>query len=225
MTTDKRILIADGDVTLQRQLMLHGGFRVTEAGDGGAALARAKRDHFSLIVLEAELPDMDGREVCRAMRRSGVTAPILILTHLDSEADVIWGLDAGADDYIVKPVRFGVLLARFRAQIRVYERSGDAQFVVGPYTFQPANRLLLSGDGDRRIRLAEKETEILKFLSRTGGRTVSRDVLRSEIWGYAPDINTNTLETHTYRLRQKIEPDPKNPSILITERGGYRLAS
>ena len=127
---------------------------------------------------------MDGRELCRLMRRADVKAPIIMLTGADSEADTILGLDSGANDYITKPFRLGVLLARIRAQLRQHERSEDAIFNLGPYSFRPAAKLLLEPDENKKIRLTEKETSILKYLFRAGDAVIGRDELLNEVWGY-----------------------------------------
>ena len=167
---------------------------------------------------------MDGRDVCRLMRRAGVNAPIIMLTGADTEADTILGLDSGANDYVTKPFKLGVLLARIRAQLRQHERSEDAIFAIGPYSFRPAVKIMIDPEnGDRKIRLTEKETAILKYLFRAGENVIGRDVLLNEVWGYNSGVTTHTLETHVYRLRQKIERDPSNAEILVTEPGGYRL--
>ncbi len=146
-----------------------------------------------------------------------------MLTSADSEADTILGLDAGANDYITKPFKIGVLLARLRAQLRQHEQSEDAVFTIGPYTFRPSAKLLLDAGARKKVRLTEKETSILKYLYRAGDRIVGRDALLNEVWGYNAGVTTHTLETHVYRLRQKIERDPARAEILVTEPGGYQL--
>ncbi len=225
--TGKKILLVDDEealrISLSEQLRLHEEFVTTEAETGAAALAAAKSDYFDAILLDVGLPDMDGREVCRLLRRNGVKAPIIMLTGADTDADAILGLDAGANDYVTKPFRLGVLLARLRAQLRQHEQSEDAVFTIGPYTFRPSAKLLLNGENNKKVRLTEKETAILKYLYRSGDKVVSRDILLGEVWGYNAGVTTHTLETHVYRLRQKIEDNPSNAEILVTEPGGYRL--
>ena len=227
MTTGKRILIVEDDTTLLEmlsdQLQLHEEFSTVGVTSAAEALEQAEEDYFDVILLDVGLPDMDGREVCRLMRRNGVTSPIIMLTGADTDADTILGLDAGANDYIVKPFRLGVLLARLRALIRQHERSDDAVFTIRPYTFQPSNKLLINNEDEKKVRLTDKETAILKYLYRSGDKVVSRDVLLDEVWGYNASVTTHTLETHVYRLRQKIEENPSSARILITEPGGYRL--
>ena len=199
-------------------------FEVFEADCGTAAMGRIKDQLYDLIILDVGLPDTDGRELCRLMRKQGVKAPVLMLTGHDSDADTILGLDAGANDYVSKPFKFPVLLARIRAQLRQHEQSEDAVFTLGPYTFKPSMKLLVTED-DKKVRLTEKETNILKFLYRSTDGVVARDTLLHEVWGYNASVTTHTLETHIYRLRQKIEPDPSNARLLVTESGGYRLVS
>lgn len=222
----KNILLVDDDddlrEALSEQLVMTEEFEVFEADSGAVALERVKDSLFDLIVLDVGLPDTDGRELCRLMRKQNVKSPILMLTGHDSDADTILGLDAGANDYVSKPFKFPVLLARIRAQLRQHEQSEDAVFTLGPYTFKPAMKILITQD-DRKIRLTEKETNILKFLYRSTDGVVARDVLLHEVWGYNAGVTTHTLETHIYRLRQKIEPEPSNARLLVTESGGYRL--
>ena len=227
MTAGRKILIVDDDGALRHslaeQLQLHEEFTVGETGKAAEALELAKVHYYDAILLDVGLPDMDGRELCRLMRRNGVRSPILMLTAADGEADTILGLDSGANDYITKPFRLNVLLARLRAQLRQHEQSEDAVFTIGPYTFRPSAKLLAAEGGRKKVRLTEKETAILKYLYRAGDRIIGRDILLNEVWGYNSGVTTHTLETHVYRLRQKIERDPAKAEILITEPGGYRL--
>ncbi|NNE41216.1 MAG: response regulator transcription factor [Marinicaulis sp.] len=224
----KKILLVDDDdllsETLVEQFNLHEEFQIERIPNANDAIARVKEEaHIDLMLLDVGLPDMDGREACRMMRKNGFKSPIIMLTGADSDADTILGLDAGANDYVAKPFKFSVLLARVRAHMRSHEQSEDAVFKVGPYEFRPAVKMLVT-EQDKKIRLTEKETSILKFLYRAGGKPVSRDILLDEVWGYNSGVTTHTLETHVYRLRQKIEPEPSNATILLTESGGYRLA-
>lgn len=227
MTSNRRIMIVDDDSALRHslaeQLQLHEEFMAVEAATAAEALDLAKRQYHDAVILDVGLPDMDGRELCRLMRREGVRSPILMLTAADSEADTVLGLDSGANDYIAKPFRLHVLLARLRAQLRQHEQSDDAIFTIGPYTFRPGTKLLVDETKRKKVRLTEKETAILKYLYRAGARTIGRDVLLNEVWGYNSGVTTHTLETHVYRLRQKIERDPAHAEILITDAGGYRL--
>lgn len=226
MTAQKRILLVDDDQQLRQALaeQLTGDFLPVEAGTGGEGLSIAREGHFDAILLDVGLPDMDGRDVCRQLRAAGVTSPIIMLTGAVGEQDTIAGLDAGANDYVAKPFRLGELMARLRAQLRQHEASEDAEFVIGPYLFQPAHKLLLDAQTRKKTRLTEKEASILRFLYRAGGKPVSRDTLLGEVWGYNAGVNTHTLETHIYRLRQKIERDPTTATLLVTAEGGYRLA-
>jgi DNA-binding response OmpR family regulator len=227
MSAERRILIVDDDAALRHslaeQLQLHEEFLAAQAPTAGEALDMAKTQYFDAILLDVGLPDMDGRELCRLLRRSGVRAPILMLTGADTDADAILGLDSGANDYITKPFRLSVLLARLRAQLRQHEQSEDAVFTIGPYTFRPSAKLLIDATGRKKVRLTEKETAILKYLFRAGDRVIGRETLLGEVWGYNAGVTTHTLETHIYRLRQKIEREPSKAEILVTEPGGYRL--
>src|ERR671922_133436 len=226
MTTARKILIVDDDEdlrdSLREQLALHDEFEITTAATATKGIEEVKGDHHDLVILDVGLPDMDGREACKVLRKVGYKAPIIMLTGNDSDADMILGLDAGANDYVTKPFKFAVLLARIRAQLRQHEQSEDAVFTIGHYTFKPASKLLVDEKGSK-IRLTEKETSILKYLYRAGEKVVTRDVLLHEVWGYNAGVTTHTLETHIYRLRQKIEKDPSNAELLITETGGYKL--
>ena len=224
--TSRTILLVDDDKDLSdaliEQLSLYDEFDLQREETATAGIKAAREGHVDLVVMDVGLPDMDGREAVKLLRKGGVKAPIILLTGHDSDSDEILGLEAGANDYITKPFRFAVLLTRIRTHLRQHEQSEDATFGIGPYTFKPASKMLVDEEGGK-IRLTEKETAILKYLYRTGERTITRDVLLSEVWGYNSGVTTHTLETHIYRLRQKIEKDPSHAAILVTEAGGYKL--
>jgi DNA-binding response OmpR family regulator len=226
MTTTRTILVVDDDKdlaqSLAEQLTLHEEFQVSTAHTAAEAFAAIKQNHTDLIILDVGLPDMDGREACRLLRKNNYKHPIIMLTAQDSDADTILGLESGANDYITKPFRFAVLLARIRAQLRQHEHSEEAIFTIGDYSFRPAAKVLIDKKGSK-VRLTEKETSILKYLYRAGEKVISRDVLLHEVWGYNAGVTTHTLETHIYRLRQKIERDPSRAELLVTEAGGYKL--
>ncbi|MFQ5984163.1 MAG: response regulator transcription factor [Alphaproteobacteria bacterium] len=227
MTAGKSVLIVEDDPALRQslaeQLQLHEEFSTAEVENGNQALELVKNQRFDLVLIDVGLPDIDGREVCRLMRRTGHKMPIIMLTAAASDADTILGLESGANDYVTKPFRLGVLLARLRAHLRQHEQSEDAVFSIGPYTFHPSAKLLVHDERKQKVRLTEKEAAILKYLYRAGDKVVGRDVLLDEVWGYNAGVATHTLETHIYRLRQKIEDDPSNATMLVTEPGGYRL--
>ena len=229
MAGERPILVIDDDdslrATLVEQLQIESEFSVEQAAsihEAGEKIG-SNGARFDALILDVTLPDGDGRDYCADLRKQGRRMPIIMLTGSDDEADVVRGLDAGANDYVAKPFRIAELLARLRAQMRIFENSEDAVFTIGPYTFRPSAKLLQEAVRNRRIRLTEKEAAILKFLYRAGTRPVPRQVLLNEVWGYNAAVTTHTLETHIYRLRQKIEPDPANACLLVTEGGGYRL--
>ncbi|BAF86088.1 MULTISPECIES: response regulator transcription factor [Azorhizobium] len=221
-----KILVVEDDPELREalieQLALQEEFETVSAGTAQDALEAAKNGAIDLVLMDVGLPDMDGRDAVRQMRKNGFKAPVIMLTGHDTDSDTILGLDAGANDYVTKPFRFAVLLARLRAQMRSHEASEDAVFAIGPYSFRPGAKMLLTDRGSK-IRLTEKETAILRYLYRAGKTPVARETLLQEVWGYNSGVTTHTLETHIYRLRQKIEPDPSNPTLLATQAGGYKL--
>jgi DNA-binding response OmpR family regulator len=225
MPSAKRVLLVDDDQMLRsslaEQLAAEGEFEPVEAGSCAEAREAARTGLFEFMILDVGLPDGDGRKLAREFREEGITCPIVMLTAADSDSDTIEGLQSGANDYIAKPFRFAVLMARLHAHLRSHGQSEDAVYKVGPYTFRPSAKLLIDAKG-KRVRLTEKETNILKFLYRSG-ETVPRDTLLHEVWGYNPAVTTHTLETHIYRLRQKIETSPGQAQLLVTESGGYRL--
>jgi DNA-binding response OmpR family regulator len=227
MTRATTILVIDDDNDLRQALIeqfdLEPGFGGVGAATAAQGFVAAEESKPAAVVLDVSLPDMDGIEACRKLREQGVKAPIILLTGVSrEEQDQVQGLDAGANDYVLKPFKFSVLLARIRAHLRSHEASEDAVYRIGPYEFRPAMRVLIDA-AQKKVRLTDKETSILRYLYRSGEKPVGRDELLREVWGYNANVTTHTLETHIYRLRQKIEPDAQSPKLLITETGGYRL--
>ncbi|MFY7852564.1 MAG: response regulator transcription factor, partial [Brevundimonas sp.] len=167
MPTAKTLLIIDDDDDLREalaeQLALHEEFKTIQASTATEGVRLGREVRADLILLDVDLPDMDGREACRLLRKDGVSTPVIMLTAQDSDSDTVLGLDAGANDYVTKPFRFAVLLARIRAHLRSHEQSEDAVFQIGPYEFRPAAKVLIDTRG-KKIRLTEKETNILKYL-------------------------------------------------------------
>ena len=233
MAVKKRVLLVDDDETLRGELVaqfaLYDEFETVDVGSGTEGLSMAKEQTFDMIILDVDMPDMQGTDVAQLIRTAGISTPIVMLTGNTGEASEILGLNSGANDYVTKPFRFGVLLARLRAHLRTFEQSEDAVFNIGPYSFKPAAKKLTppedpSGKPVRDIRLTEKETNILKYLYRAGGKAVAREELLEEVWGYNSGVTTHTLETHVYRLRQKIELVKGEATLLLTQPGGYSLA-
>ena len=229
MSAERPILIIDDDHDLRSILAEY----LAESREfhpvGVATLSEADESlgsettRFDTVILDVGLPDGDGRDYCAKLRRQGHKMPIIMLTGSSAEMDVVRGLDAGANDYIAKPFRVQELIARIRTQLRGFESSDDAVFAIGPYLFRPATKSLMESGSNRRIHLTAKEVSLLKFLHRAGDRVVDRQELLNEVWGYNTAVTTHTLETHVYRLRQKIERDPTDPCLLVTHRHGYRL--
>jgi len=227
MPNTRKILVVDDDSELREplteQLLLH-EFDAVAAENGCEGVQAVKVGQIDLVVMDVGLPDIDGREVVRILRKNGFTAPIIMLTAHGADSDIVLGLESGANDYVTKPFRFAVLLARVRAQLRLHEASENVIFTIGPYTFRPSTKYLLNPKGGK-IRLTEKETSILRYLYRANQKPVPRETLLQEVWGYNSGVTTHTLETHIYRLRQKIEQNAATPVILVTESRGYRLVA
>ncbi|MFO0185835.1 MAG: response regulator transcription factor [Alphaproteobacteria bacterium] len=229
MTPPHPVLIVDDNERLRASLIEQLAFGGEFAALGAASLAaaevliRADGSRFAAILLDLGLPDGSAREFCAKLRRAGMRMPIILLAGAAGEEEVLRCLDAGANDAITKPLRIQDLLAKLRAQIERYNGGEDAASFIGPYEFRPAAKLLQEPKRGRKIRLTEKEAAILSFLLGAGGQPVSREILLSEVWGYNSKVTTHTLETHIYRLRQKIEPDPGRARLLVTESGGYKL--
>lgn len=226
MTGSRRILVVDDDPHLRTALseLLQPEFATLEAGSATDALTLARATDIAAILLDIGLPDRDGRTLCRELRGAGVHCPIIMLTGATGETETIAGLDSGANDYVVKPFRFGELMARLRAQLRQHRIADDAELTVGPFRFLPARRQLVGPDTGLAIRLTDKEAAILRALHRAKGGIVARETLLDGIWGYGQTVDTHTLETHIYRLRRKLDTIAGCGALVETAGGGYRLA-
>jgi len=222
-----RIMVVDDDDDLRHVLLTQfereGVAALEQAETMEAAFAKIDAFAPDILILDVQLPDGNGFHICSRLRAQGFEKPIIMLTGQDGEKEVIKGLDTGANDYIAKPMRFGELVARIRAQLRQHRASDDARFAARGVDFIPADKSLTCSEQKKTVTLTEKETLILKKLFRVWPETVSRASLLSQVWGYHSDVTTHTLETHIYRLRQKIARLSDN-QLIETTTTGYRLS-
>jgi DNA-binding response OmpR family regulator len=227
-SNNSRLMIVDDDAflraTLREQLTNEGFTEIFEATRLSEVFDQLPTINPDLILLDVCLPDGNGIEICRKLRERGFTNPILMLTAQDAEEDIVAGLEAGANDYVVKPMRMGELLARVRSQLWQHKASDTARCSISGLSFVPANKLLKSPGDDKKVLLTEKESTILKYLYRAHPAGVSKEELLAEVWGFQNGLSTHTVETHIYRLRQKIRRLNKKP-VILTTRTGYSLAS
>jgi DNA-binding response OmpR family regulator len=233
--TDK-ILVVEDDLTLRETLeynLVRQGYEVHTAADGQTALDIARRERPDLLILDIMLPGLDGLEVCRILRQE-MSVPILMLTARDEEIDKVVGLEIGADDYMTKPFSMRELLARVKAQLRrvrltreeatAEEESvvGEEKITIGDLAIDLARHEVLRGG--EPLSLKPKEYELLVFFARNRGLVLSRDLILERVWGWDYGGGSRTVDVHVRWLREKIEPDPANPTRIITVRGvGYRL--
>ena len=224
--SSSRLLIVDDDAylraTLRQQLLVEGFNDVSDVGviaDLDNVISYANPD---LILLDIQTPDGNGIDICQRLRRNGFAKPIVMMTAKGAEGDIVLGLEAGANDYIIKPLRLVELIARIHTQLRQFRASNDSQFEIGNLSFVPANKMLHETGSDRMQALTEKEATILKFLYRAFPNDVTKDELLAEVWGFQNGVSTHTLETHIYRLRKKISRLTKKQLVLTIEKG-YRL--
>lgn len=222
-----RILIADEDESGRRSLCeamrRRGDFILEEVPAAEEALGRLGSEHFDLVMLSMTLPDMCGPEFCRRARGLNVAVPLVVLSNTPDEEDAIMALDSGANDVLSKRTSTEVLLARIRAHRRQYERSSDAKLRIGHQFFFPATRLLVDASSGRKVKLTAFEAALLRHLHQARGRIVTREDLLRDVWSYAAGVTTHTLETHVYRLRQKLEQQPNDPLFILTRETGYQL--
>ena len=221
-----RLLIVDNDVylrkSLRRQFVTEGFHNIFDVGSLSGLNAALKDAKPDLILLDIQMPDSNGLEICKRLRRDGYTKPIVMLTAKTAESDIIDCLEAGANDYVIKPLRIGELLARIHTQLRQHKTADIVEFKLADLYFIPAKKMLHKEGCTRMQSLTEKETKILQALHRAFPLSATKDELLTEVWGMRDGLTTHTLETHIYRLRQKMWQLTKSPIVITTE-NGYRL--
>ena len=207
-----------------RQLALYDEFVIAWAGSAMEAMQLLADNHHTAVLVDAPLPDLDEAAFCRQVRRQGTRTPLLVL-GAGNEAAVILALEAGAIDYLAKPVRANLLMARLRAHLRQYEQCEAASIPMGRFVLRVGEKLLLDIAGNKEIRLTARETDLLKYLHRAGDRTVSQARLLTDVWGYHASVDTHTVQTHVHRLRRKIGDERRGAGLIVTDGHGYRLAA
>ncbi|MGC6484998.1 MAG: response regulator transcription factor [Candidatus Puniceispirillales bacterium] len=221
-----KILAIDDDrhllETLVEQISLEPDYDVVGADCLAEAREKLAEIDPDLILLDVSLPDGDGRDMCRWIRAQGFTIPILMLTAQHGEMDTIDGLEAGANDYIAKPLRLGELLARIKTHLSQYQLRADARISIGAFYFNPGNKTLTHQETGKMLGLTEKETAIIRFMYQHKDDVIEKQNLLEQVWGYSAQMTTHTLETHIYRLRQKIRDLDEEP-FLVTNKKGYQL--
>lgn len=226
----KKILIVEDELPMQQGLkdnLEFEGYEVDTAGDGELGHQKILDGQYDLILLDVMLPKMSGFDVCKSVRKSGVSAPIILLTAKGEEIDKVLGLELGADDYITKPFSLRELLARIKAILR---RSKDIsgkenmpdEIVIGKLKVNFKNYEAFQNA--EAVKMTHKEFEVLHFLFNNKNRTIERDEIMSKVWGIDYDITTRTVDNFILKLRQKVEDDPNNPKIIHTVHGiGYKM--
>lgn len=198
------------------------GYRVTVARDGSEGLDAALSNQYDLLILDVMLPLISGLDVCRQLRRKGLTIPIIMLTARGQEMDKVIGLETGADDYVTKPFSIKELLARVRAHLRRQSRQPIHHYQLGDIDLDFLHYKATRSDAP--LDLSPREFEILRYLIEHKGETVTRDQLLDDVWGYDNYPITRTIDNHIAKLRQKVEPVPSDPQYIITvHRIGYRF--
>jgi DNA-binding response OmpR family regulator len=222
-----RIVVADRDDETRRQLAASlastGEFVTEQASTGEEVKQLVDKQYFNALLIDVELPDLDGRELCRLLRDQSYQPPIIIMGRSAADGDVILSLELGASDYVVKPFRTGVLLARLHSRLRCFDKTDEACFEVGLYMFNPARRLLRSMASGDELYLTSSESQILRYLLQHSYTAVNYATIVREALGSRSHANSTALHTFIYRLRRKIEEDPENPRIILSVYRGYML--
>lgn len=233
MTKDQgpspRILVVEDEFPLRNAIedcLTAEGYRVLTAVDGQQALDKTASQKPDLVLLDVMMPKIDGFSVCTSLRRAGHTTPVIMLTAKNQVADRVHGLDSGADDYLAKPFATNELLARIRALLRRTSTDNEPinSLDIGDAHIDFVRMTATVAGAD--IELAPKEFATLRLLATARGATVSREQFLDAVWGYASFPTTRTIDNHIAKLRQKFEPDPSNPTHILTVHGvGYRFKS
>jgi len=219
-----RILLVEDDVAIARSLkegLEDEAYAVDVAHDGDEGYRTVTADDYDVIILDVMLPEMNGYEVCRALRQDGNQTPILMLTARDAERDIIEGLDMGADDYLAKPFSFEVLLARLRALLRRPNEKLEEILRVGDLTLDPSLKKVMRAA--QEISLTAKEYAVLEYLMRNAGKVLPKEQIISHVWDFDADVLPNNVELFVMFLRRKIDK-PFGSKLIHTVPGfGYKL--
>ena len=226
MNPSTKILLINNDKDLGEalvfQLTLGEKYQIIETNDETSALVQINDNFCELVIINSQSSTLKKCNLTKSLRSAGYNKPIIILINRNNNLDNSDDHNHKADEYIVKPFRYPVLLKSIETQLHKFKKSENTQYSIGNYAFKPNSKILESNEG-KSIRLTEKENNILNFLYKNLGNVINRETLLREVWGYNSKVTTHTLETHIYRLRQKIEDDPSKACFLITEHGGYKL--
>ncbi len=226
-----RLLIVANDNTtslrLGMELEQSGLFRATMTSSLAEAAARGTHGaaQYDAVLIVTSTSASNLAAMCSRVRQFWSNCPIVVLTPVADEATIVNTLDAGAADVIQSPHRGAELRARLQAHIRAHANSAGVSFLIGPYRFHPATRVLQHMTTSATLRLTYKEAEVLKYLNRTNGQAVARTTLLRDVWGYKEGADSYTVESHVYRLRRKLENDPARPRFLVNQDGGYALVA
>jgi len=205
------------------QLQKQGEYLLEESLSVTEAISLIVKEHFDCILIDSNLANVSLSNLCKNIRQEGVRSPIILVAEELGEDVAIVALDAGANDYVLKPFKINVLVAKIRSNIRQFEQSEFAILRFGRFSFKPGDKILLNNSSKEEVRLTDKETAIIKLLYLSGGEVVTRATLLEEVWGYNTTLTTHTLETHIYRIRQKVGNASSGQDFIATESEGYRM--
>ena len=227
MVKRKTILFVSEALLLKQvlldQLQKQGEYLLEESLSVTEAISLIVKEHFDCILIDSSLADVSLSNLCKNIRQEGVRSPIILVAEELGEDVAIVALDAGANDYVLKPFKINVLVAKIRSNIRQFEQSEFAILRFGRFSFKPGDKILLNNSSKEEVRLTDKETAIIKLLYLSGGEVVTRATLLEEVWGYNTTLTTHTLETHIYRIRQKVGNASSGQDFIATESEGYRM--